>query len=103
MAAARRQALDRRTRVMLSYACVSGGVNVSEEDARALGELIGETPVCLDLIDVTNPTDRDHPPGDDERRSFRDARTRCVGPPVVRRYSGGKHARAGCGTLASSA
>jgi 23S rRNA (adenine2503-C2)-methyltransferase len=101
IAAARQHALDRRARVMLSYVCISG-VNVSEEDARALGRLIGDTPVRLDLIDVTDPTGRYHPPGDDERRSFRDALTRYVGQPVVRRYSGGKDIRAACGTLAGS-
>jgi len=101
MAAARRHALDRRERVMLSYVCISG-VNVSEEDARALGELIGDTPVRLDLIDVTDPTGRFHPPGDDERRTFRNALTRHVGQPVVRRYSGGKEIGAACGTLAGT-
>jgi 23S rRNA (adenine2503-C2)-methyltransferase len=101
MAAARRHALDRCTRVMLSYVCISG-VNVSEDDARALGALIGETPVRLDLIDVTDPTGRFRPPGDDERRAFRDALTRHVGQPVVRRYSGGKDIAAACGTLAGA-
>ncbi len=102
MAAARRHALDRRTRVMLSYVCISG-VNVSPEDARALGALIGDTPVRLDLIDVTDPTGRFHPPSDEERRAFRDALTRHVGQPVVRRYSGGKDILAACGTLAGPA
>ncbi len=102
MAAARRHALDRRTRVMLSYVCISG-INVSEEDARALGHLIGDTPVRLDLIDVTDPTGRFQPPGDDERLSFRDALSRHVGQPVVRRYSGGQDIQAACGTLAGSA
>ncbi len=102
MAAARRHALDRRTRVMLAYVCISG-VNVSEDDARALGALVGDTPVRLDLIDVTDPTGRFRPPGDEERRAFRDALTRHVGQPVVRRYSGGKDIRAACGTLAGSA
>ena len=46
---------------MLAYVCISG-VNVGEEDARALGELIGDTPVRLDLIDVTDATGRFHPP-----------------------------------------
>ena len=55
---------DRRERVMLAYVCISG-VNVSEDDARALGDLIGDTPVRLDLIDVTDPTGRFHPPGDE--------------------------------------
>jgi 23S rRNA (adenine2503-C2)-methyltransferase len=99
MEAARRYALDRGTRVMLSYVCISG-VNVSEDDARALGDLIGDTPVRLDLIDVTDPTGRYQPPDDDERRSFRDALTRYVGQPVVRRYSGGADIQAACGTLA---
>ena len=61
MAAARRHALARRDRVMLSYVCISGE-NVGEDDARALGELIGDTPVRLDLIDVTDPTGRFQPP-----------------------------------------
>ena len=61
MAAARRYALARRDRVMLSYVCISGE-NVGEDDARALGALIGDTPVRLDLIDVTDPTGRFRPP-----------------------------------------
>ena len=61
MAAARRYALARRDRVMLSYVCISGE-NVGEDDARALGDLIGDTPVRLDLIDVTDPTGRFRPP-----------------------------------------
>ena len=99
MAAARRYALDRRDRVTLAYVCL-GGVNVGEDDARALGGLIGDTPVRLDLIDVTDPTGRFRPPNSDEMRAFRDALTRHVGQPVVRRYSGGKDVLAACGTLA---
>ena len=55
MAAARRHALARRDRVMLVYVCI-GGVNVDESDARDLADLIGDTPVRLDLIDVTDST-----------------------------------------------
>jgi 23S rRNA (adenine2503-C2)-methyltransferase len=98
MAAARRHALDRRDRVMLSYVCISGQ-NVSEADAKELGTLIGDTPVRLDLIDVTDPTGRFHPPTA-EMKAFRDALTRHLGQPVVRRYSGGKEILAACGTLA---
>lgn len=101
MAAARRHALARRDRVMLSYVCIAGE-NVGEEDARALGDLIGDTPVRLDLIDVTDPTGRFVPPDDDQRRAFRDALTRHVGQPVVRRYSGGAEILAACGTLAGA-
>jgi 23S rRNA (adenine2503-C2)-methyltransferase len=99
MAAARRHALDRRDRIMLSYVCISGE-NVGEEDARALGDLVGDTPVRLDLIDVTDPTGRFQPPQTDEMRAFRDALSRHVGQPIVRRYSGGKDIQAACGTLA---
>jgi 23S rRNA (adenine2503-C2)-methyltransferase len=102
MAAARRHAVARRDRVMLTYVCISG-VNVGEDDARALGDLIGATPVRLDLIDVTDPTGRFQPPAPEERRAFRDALTRYVGQPVVRRYSGGADILAACGTLAGSA
>ena len=101
MAAARRHALDRRDRVMLAYVCIAGE-NVGEDDARALGQLIGDTPVRLDLIDVTDPTGRYRPPSDDEMRAFRDALSRYVGQPVVRRYSGGKDIAAACGTLAGA-
>jgi 23S rRNA (adenine2503-C2)-methyltransferase len=101
MAAARRHALARRSRVMLAYVCISG-VNVGAEDARALGELIGDIPVRLDLIDVTDPTGQFQPPTTDELRTFRDALTRYVGQPVVRRYSGGADIQAACGTLAGA-
>ncbi len=101
MAAARRHALDRRDRVMLAYVCISGE-NVGEDDARALGDLIGDTPVRLDLIDVTDPTGQFSPPSPDEMRAFRDALSRYIGQPVVRRYSGGKDILAACGTLAGA-
>ncbi len=99
MAAARRHAEARRDRVTLAYVCIAGE-NMHEDDARALGELIGNTPVRLDLIEVTDPTGRFRPPDADDLRSFRDALTRHVGQPIVRRYSGGKDIRAACGTLA---
>jgi 23S rRNA (adenine2503-C2)-methyltransferase len=99
MASARRHALARRDRVTLAYVCIAGE-NMGEDDARALGELIGDTPVRLDLIEVTDPTGRFRPPASAELRFFRDALTRHVGQPVVRRYSGGKDIRAACGTLA---
>ena len=99
MAAARRHALARRDRVMLAYVCI-GGVNVDESDARSLADLIGDTAVRLDLIDVTDPTGRWHPPAPDEYRRFRDALARYLKQPVVRRYSGGADIDAACGTLA---
>jgi 23S rRNA (adenine2503-C2)-methyltransferase len=101
VAAARRYALARRTRVTLAYVCISG-VNMDEDDARALGELIGDTRVRVDLIEVTDPTGRYKPPSTEELQAFRDALTRHVGQPIVRRYSGGKDIQAACGTLAGA-
>ena len=99
MAAARRHAEARGGRVMLSYVCI-GGFNVGEDDARAIARLVGSTPVRFDLIDVTDPTGRHRPPTPDEMSAFRDALTRHLGQPVVRRYSGGADIQAACGTLA---
>ena len=101
MAAARRHAMARRDRVMLTYVCI-GGVNVDESDARALADLIGDTAVRLDLIDVTDPTGRWHPPAPAEYKRFRDALARHLNQPVVRRYSGGADIEAACGTLAGT-
>jgi 23S rRNA (adenine2503-C2)-methyltransferase len=99
MAAARRHAAARRDRVMLVYVCISG-VNVDEADAVALAGLIGDTPVRLDLIEVTDATGRFRPPDRDELRRFRDVLARELAQPVVRRYSGGADIAAACGTLA---
>ena len=101
IAAARRHAEDRRDRVMLAYVCI-GGFNVGEDDAKALGELIGTTPVRLDLIDVTDPTGKYRRPSENEMTHFRDSLSRYLGQPVVRRYSGGADINAACGTLAGA-
>jgi 23S rRNA (adenine2503-C2)-methyltransferase len=101
IAAARRHSLARRDRVMLAYVCI-GGINVDESDARALAELIGDTPVRLDLIDVTDPTGRWLRPEPEEYRRFRDVLARELRQPVVRRYSGGADIKAACGTLAGA-
>jgi 23S rRNA (adenine2503-C2)-methyltransferase len=99
MAAAGRHARARRDRVMLVYVLM-GGVNVDESDALELAGLIGDTPVRLDLIDVTDSTGRFVAPGKEEYRRFRDALARLLPQPVVRRYSGGADIAAACGTLA---
>jgi 23S rRNA (adenine2503-C2)-methyltransferase len=102
MAAARRHGEARGDRVMLSYVCI-GGFNCSEDDAKAIGEVVGDTPVRFDLIEVTDPTGRYQPPSEQELRAFRDALSRHLGQPVVRRYSGGADIQAACGTLAGAA
>ena len=99
VAAARRYAIVRRDRINLAYVCISG-VNVSRDDAVALGVLIGDTPVRLDLIDVNDATGRFRPPSALELSDFRDALREHVRQPVVRRYSGGADIQAACGTLA---
>ncbi len=101
IAAARRHITARgQGRINLSYVCISG-FNVGEDDARALGEVIGDLPVRLDIIDVTDPTGRYQPPTPVELSAFRDALNRYVSQPVVRRYSGGADIDAACGTLAA--
>lgn len=99
MNAARYHAIKRKERVMISYVCISGE-NVSVEDAMALGDVIGDTPVRLDLIEVTDSTGRFKKPSPKEMSLFRDALRLYVGQPVVRRYSGGADINASCGTLA---
>lgn len=98
MAAARRHAHARKDRVMLAYVCI-GGENILEEDAKALGELIGDTPVRLDLIDVNDTAGKYRKPTEDEIKQFRDYLNTYLKQPVVRRYSGGSDIRASCGTL----
>lgn len=99
MAAARRHALARKQRVNLAYVCISGE-NVGEDDAKALAALIGDTPVRLDLIDVTDPTHRYMPPSNEELKVFRDSLALHLKQPVARRYSGGADIQASCGSLA---
>jgi 23S rRNA (adenine2503-C2)-methyltransferase len=99
MAAARRHAMARGDRVNLSYVCIQGE-NVGEDDAKELASLIGDTPVRLDLIDVTDSTHRYHPPTPHELKCFRDALALYLKQPVARRYSGGADIAASCGSLA---
>jgi 23S rRNA (adenine2503-C2)-methyltransferase len=99
MAAARRYTEVRRDRVNIAYVCISGE-NVSEEDAKGLADLIGDTPVRLDLIDVNDTSGRYQPPSAHELAEFRGALSRWLKQPVVRRYSGGRDIAASCGALA---
>ena len=75
-------------RVMLVYVCIAG-VNVDESDAQALADLIGDTPVRLDLIEVTDHTGGVH--ATDTRRiqaiprRARPAAAATRGPAIFRR------------------
>ncbi len=102
MLAAKEYAESRNDRVNLSYVCIAGE-NVSVDDARELANIIGDTKVRLDLIDVNDNTGRFTPPTSEELKIFRDALSKYLCQPVVRRYSGGKDIDAACGTLAAKA
>ena len=101
MAAAARYAASRKTRINLAYVCIKGE-NTGEEDARELAAVVGDTPVRLDLIDVTDTSGRFQRCSDEEMKLFRDALSKYLKQPVVRRYSGGADIQAACGTLAGS-
>ena len=96
-----REHAARRGRVTLEYVMIAG-VNVGEEDARALGALLRGVPVRLNPIAVNDATGRFRPPDEKVWNAFRDALARELpGQPIVRRYSGGRDENAACGMLAS--
>jgi 23S rRNA (adenine2503-C2)-methyltransferase len=96
---AREYSIQRKERVNLAYVCVAG-VNMFEEDAQALAELVGDTQIRLDLIEVNDTAGKYQRPTEQELKSFRHFLDLHLKQPVVRRYSGGSDIRAACGTLA---
>jgi len=100
IAAMRDHAAARGGRVTLAYVVI-GGVNATPGHARALGALLGDLRVKLNLIDVTDDTGRYRRATPEELAAFRDALD-ALGVPVVRRYSGGADIGAACGTLAAT-
>ena len=102
VAAGKRYALQYRQRINLAYVCISGE-NMFDDDARALADLLKDTPVRLDLIEVTDTTGRYQKPTEEEFKKFRSLLCDLLKQPVVRRYSGGADIAAACGTLAGSA
>ncbi len=99
LAAARAHAEATRSRIMLEYVAMSG-VNLGEDDARALVDRLRGMRVRLNLIDVNDASGTFRPPGEAELRRFRDW-LEPLGQPIVRRYSGGKDVEAACGMLAA--
>lgn len=77
------------------------GINTTEDDAKRLAELTRGMPIILDLIDVNDASGTFGTADETEREAFRDALTRHVGAPIVRRYSGGSDIHGACGMLAS--
>jgi 23S rRNA (adenine2503-C2)-methyltransferase len=100
MAAIREHAAATGVRATLAYVVI-GGVNCTPGHARALGALIGDLRIKLNLIDVTDETGHYRRATADELSAFRDALGE-LGVPVVRRYSGGADIAAACGTLAAT-
>jgi 23S rRNA (adenine2503-C2)-methyltransferase len=98
IAAVREHAQATRDRVMLEYVAIAG-VNCGADDAAALVELLRGIPVRFNIIEVNDATGEFLPPSPSELKNFRDA-LQALGQPIVRRYSGGKDVRAGCGMLA---
>ncbi|MFM7592824.1 MAG: radical SAM protein [Isosphaeraceae bacterium] len=99
MEAARRYALTYRHRVNLAYVCLADE-NMGEDDIMALRDIVGDTPIRLDLIEVTDFTGNYRRPTIDELVHFRRRLMEELRQPVVRRYSGGADIAAACGTLA---
>jgi 23S rRNA (adenine2503-C2)-methyltransferase len=90
-----------RRRVTLAWIMVDG-VNVGEEQARALAAWTAGLPVKIDLLDVNDPDGVYRPPSDAGRNAFHDALRKHLAAPVARRYSGGAEIRAACGMLAGN-
>jgi 23S rRNA (adenine2503-C2)-methyltransferase len=97
--ALREYAAASRRRVTLAWVMISG-FNTREEDAIQLAELTRGLRIKLDLIDVNDPSGQFRPPSKEELGAFRDALTKHVAAPVMRRYSGGADIDAACGLLA---
>jgi 23S rRNA (adenine2503-C2)-methyltransferase len=91
-------------RATIAYVAIGGvnGVNTRPEHARQLGVLLRGLRVKLNLIDVIDDTGRYRAASDAELDEFRDALSRELSVPVVRRYSGGGTIGAACGTLSGS-
>jgi 23S rRNA (adenine2503-C2)-methyltransferase len=99
MAAVREYHAATGRRVILAWTLLRG-MNTSAEDARRIAELTAGLPIQMDLIDVNDASGEFLPPTPAELQAFRDALTRELHMPVVRRYSGGADVHGACGMLA---
>ena len=100
MAAVREHQAARGGRAMLAWVAIDG-FNTSGSDATELATLTQGLPIRLDLIEVADPDGTFRAPSEEGLASFRTSLS-ILGQPVVRRYSGGRDIRAGCGMLAAS-
>lgn len=92
--------LHRATGVRQTVAwVVIAGVNTGQDEVDALGSLLGDLPLRLNLIDVNDPRPDGFQRADSaELAAFRD-RLSALRQPIVRRYSGGRSRHAACGML----
>ena len=100
MAAVRDHQRRRGGRAMLAWVAIDG-FNTEAADAAELAALTEGLPIRLDLIEVADPDGEFKPPPEHGLSRFR-SNLAVLGQPVVRRYSGGRDIRAGCGMLAGS-
>jgi 23S rRNA (adenine2503-C2)-methyltransferase len=101
MAAVREHQAARGERATLAWVAIDG-FNTGAEDAAELATLTAGLPIRLDLIEVADPDGAFRPPSEQRLSEFR-SQLSILGQPVVRRYSGGRDIRAGCGMLAATA
>ena len=100
MAAVREHQAASGERATLAWVAIDG-FNTGAEDAAELATLTAGLPIRLDLIEVADPDGAFRPPSEVKLSEFR-SHLAILGQPVVRRYSGGRDIRAGCGMLAAS-
>ncbi len=100
MAAVREYQAARGGRAMLAWVAIDG-FNTGASDAAELAALTKGLPIRLDLIEVADPDGQFKPPSEQGLSDFR-SHLAILGQPVVRRHSGGRDIRAGCGMLAAS-
>lgn len=93
---------SQKKRVTVAWVAIGGPQgNCTHEEAVALGNLLRDVPVRLDLIDVNGEVGGFSPPSEEELSRFRCQLNEELRQPVVRRYSGGKDIDAACGMLAA--
>ncbi len=100
MSAVRDHQAARGGRSMLAWVAIDG-FNTGADDAAELAALTQGLPIRLDLIEVADPEGQFRPPTEQKLSEFR-THLAVLGQPVVRRYSGGRDIRAGCGMLAAT-
>ena len=90
-----------RGRVTVAWVLMEG-VNHGSDEVEALGSLLGDLPLRINLIDVNDAREDGFKRASDEERSAFMSRLQVLNVPIVRRYSGGASRHAACGMLAAT-